>query len=169
MPEERIDEEQQTDGVPYRIYEKRGLLTASGTNIIDYNDVFNWFRMMVENYEILPLEVGYDKYSANYLVQQMDAYGFHLDDVYQGFNLHPVIQEVEGLLKDGKVHIGDNDLLKVHFYNSAVKVSSEKAKSKLVKIKPTAHIDGMAAFLDAMTVRQKWYAEIGAQLRNARE
>lgn len=169
MPEERIDEAQQVDGVPYRIYEKRGLLQASGTNIIDYNDVFDWFRMMVEQYEILPLQVGYDKYSANYLVQQMAAYGFHMDDVYQGYNLHPVIQETEGLLKDGRIHIGDNDLLKVHFFNSALKVSSEKAKSKLVKIKPTAHIDGMAAFLDAMTVRQKWYAEIGAQLKNARD
>ena len=169
MPEERIDEEQQTDGVPYRIYEERGLLQASGTNIIDYNDVFDWYRKLVEKYEILPLEVGYDRYSANYLVQQMSTYGFHMDSVFQGYNLHPVIQEVEGLLKDGKIHIGDNDLLKVHFFNSAIKVSSEKAKSKLVKIKPTAHIDGMAALLDAMTVRQKWYAEIGTQLSNARE
>lgn len=169
MPEERIDEAQQIDGVPYRIYEQRGFLQASGSNIVDYNDVYDWFRMMVERYEILPLQVGYDKYSANYLVQQMDAYGFHMDDVYQGYNLHPVIQEVEGLLKDGRIHIGDNDLMKIHFYNSALKVSSEKAKSKLVKIKPTAHIDGMAAFLDAMTVRQKWYAEIGAQIKNARE
>jgi len=169
MPEERIDEEQQTDGVPYRIYEERGLLQASGTNIIDYNDVFDWYRKLVEKYEILPLEVGYDRYSANYLVQQMSTYGFHMDSVFQGYNLHPVIQEVEGLLKDGKIHIGDNDLLKVHFFNSAIKVSSEKAKSKLVKIKPTAHIDGMAALLDAMTVRQKFYAEIGTQLSNARE
>ena len=29
-----------------------------------------------------------------------------------------------------------------------------------------AHIDGGAALLDAMTVRQKYYAEIGEQLRN---
>ena len=90
-----------------------------------------------------------------------------MDDVFQGFNLHPVIQETEGLLKDGKIHIGDNDLLKIHFYNSALKVSTEKGRSKLVKIKPSAHIDGMAAFLDGMTVRQKWYGEIGDQLRNS--
>lgn len=101
------------------------------------------------------------------MVQQMEAYGFHMDDVFQGFNLHPVIQETEGLLKDGKIHIGDNDLLKIHFYNSALKVSTEKGRSKLVKIKPSAHIDGMAALLDAMTVRQKWFGEIGDQLRNS--
>jgi len=107
-----------------------------------------------------------DRYSAAYLVQSMDSYGFHMDDVFQGYNLHPVIQETEGLLKDNKIHIGDNDLLKIHLFNSALKISTEKGKSKLVKIKPSAHIDGMAALLDAMTVRQKWYGEIGAQLQN---
>jgi phage terminase large subunit-like protein len=166
LPSERIDEAQAADGVPYGIYVQRGLLQPSGSNIVDYNDVFNWFRMLVEQYEIYPLKVGYDRYSAAYLVQQMQTYGFHLDDVFQGYNLHPVIQEVEGLLKDHKVHIGDNDLLKIHFFNSALKISTEKGKSKLIKIKPAAHIDGMAALLDAMTVRQKWYGEIGDQLRN---
>ena len=144
-------------------------MTPSGANIVDYNDVFNWFRELVETYEIYPLKVGYDRYSAAYLVQQMEAYGFHMDDVFQGYNLHPVIQETEGLLKDGKIHIGDNDLLKIHFFNSALKISTEKGRSKLIKIKPSAHIDGMAALLDAMTVRQKWYGEIGDQLRNVRD
>lgn len=168
LPSERIEEAQAADGVPYQIYIQRGLLVPSGGNIIDYNDVFNWYRQLVEEYEIYPLKVGFDKYSAAYLVQQMEAYGFHLDDVFQGYNLHPVITETEGLLKDGKIHIGDNDLLKIHLYNSAVKISTEKGRSKLVKIKPTAHIDGMAALLDAMTVRQKWYGEIGEQLKNKR-
>lgn len=169
LPAERIEEAIQADGVPYNIYIQRGLLYPSGENIIDYNDVFNWYRELVEQYEIYPLKVGYDKYSASYLVQQMDNYGFHMDDVFQGYNLHPVIQEVEGLLKDHKIHIGDNDLLKIHMFNSAVKVSAEKGKSKLVKIKPAAHIDGMAALLDAMTVRQKWYGDIGEQLKNERK
>jgi phage terminase large subunit-like protein len=168
LPEERIEELQQIDGVPYGIYVQRGLLTPSGSNIVDYNDVFGWFTELVEKYEIYPLKVGYDRYSAAYLVQQMSAYGFHMDDVFQGYNLHPVIQEFEGLLKDGKIHIGDNDLLKIHFFNSALKISTEKGRSKLIKIKPTARIDGMAALLDAMTVRQKWYGEIGQQLQNVR-
>ena len=168
LPSERIEEATAIDGVPYNIYIQRGLLYPSGSNIIDYNDVFDWFKELVEQYEILPLQVGYDRYSATYLVNQMEQYGFHMDDVFQGYNLHPVIQEVEGYLKDGRIHIGDNDLLKIHFFNSALKVSTEKGRSKLVKIKPTAHIDGMAALLDAMTVRQKWYAEIGKQLENSR-
>ena len=168
LPAEKIEEATAFDGVPYNIYVQRGLLSPSGSNLIDYSDVFNWFKELVEKYEILPLQVGYDRYSATYLVKEMENYGFHMDDVFQGYNLHPVIQEVEGYLKDGRLHIGDNDLLKIHFFNSALKVSTEKGRSKLVKIKPQSHIDGMAALLDAMTVRQKWYAEIGGQLENNR-
>ena len=166
LPSERIEEAQSLDGVPYGIYVQRGLLQPSGSNLIDYNDVFNWYRELVEEYEIYPLKVGYDRYSAAYLVQQMEAYGFHLDDVFQGYNLDPCIRELEGYLKDNKIHIGDNDLLKIHLFNSALKISTEKGKSKLVKIRPAAHIDGTAALLDAITVRQKWYGEIGEQLKN---
>ena len=169
LPTEKIAELQKIDGVPYEIYIQRGLLKPSGENIIDYNDVFDWFRMLIEEYEIYPLKVGYDRYSASYLVQQMDGYGFHMDDVFQGFNLHPVITEFEGLLKDGKINIGDNDLLKIHLYNSALKISTEKGRSRLVKVNPGVHIDGMAALLDAMTVRQKWFGQIGEQLKNSKE
>jgi phage terminase large subunit-like protein len=124
--------------------------------------------MLVEQYQIYPLKTGYDRYSAQYLIQDMERYGFHMDDVYQGDNLWPVIQEVEGLIKDGRIHIGDNDLLKVHLLNSAVKMSVERGRGKLVKINPNDHIDGTAALLDAFTVRQKWSNEIGEQLKNER-
>lgn len=99
----------------------------------------------------------------------MRDYGFHCDDVYQGENLTPVIRETEGLIKDGKVNIGDNDLLKIHFYNSALKVNAETERLKLIKVEQRAHIDGMMAFLDAMTVRQKWWNEIGTRLVNERK
>ena len=166
LPAERIDEAIQRDGVPYNIYLSRGLLSLSGDNYIDYRDCYDWFVRMVEEYQLLPLQVGYDRYSAQYLVQDMSAYGFHMDDVYQGENLYGVIQETQGLLEDGKLHIGDNDLLKAHLLNAAVKMSTERGRGKLVKLSPAMHIDGAAALLDAMTVRQKYYAEIGAQLKN---
>ena len=76
------------------------------------------------------------------------------------------IQEVQGLIEDRRIHVGDNDLLKSHLLNSAVKVSVERGRGKLVKLRPTLHIDGTAALLDAMTVRQKHYGEIGEQLKN---
>lgn len=166
LPGEKIDEATQRDGLPYYAYIERGLLTPSGDNLIDYHDCERWFQRLVEEFQIYPLKVGYDRYSASYLVQEMKQYGFHMDDVYQGENLYPVILETQGLLEDGKIRIGDNDLLKAHLLNSAVKMSTERGRGKLVKVNPALHIDGCAALLDAMTVRQKWYSEIGEQLRN---
>lgn len=166
LPAERIDEATLRDGLPYNIYIQRGLMAASGDNFVDYHDCYQWLVDMVEKYEILPLKVGYDRYSAQYLVQDLKTYGFQTDDVYQGDNLWPVLQEMEGLFKDGRVHIGDNDLLKVHLLNSAIKMSAERGRGRLIKLNPKDHIDGCAALADAFCVRQKWYGEIGEQLAN---
>ena len=167
MPREKLDEMIARDGIPYNIYVQKGFLELSGDNFVDYHDCFNWFKSLVEEYEIMPLKVGYDRYNAQYLTQDMMNYGFHMDDVYQGENLSPVIDEVEGLIKNGCVCIGDNDLMKMHFFDSALKRNAENGRKKLVKVSGNVHIDGMAAFLDAMTVRQKWYSEIGNQLKNS--
>ena len=166
MPAANLETATERDGVPYEIYRQRGLLQMSGENYVDYHDVYNWFTELVEKYEILPLEVGYDRYSSQYLVNDMKTYGFHMDDVYQGDNLWPVIQETEGIIKDKKLYIGDNDLLKSHLLNSAIKVSAERGRGRLIKINPTSRIDGTAALFDALCVRQKYYAEIGKQLKN---
>lgn len=96
----------------------------------------------------------------------MKAYGFHMDDVNQGYNLTPVINETQGLIQDGKIHVGSNNLLKIHFYNTSLKMDTGRNKVMIVKSGSRTRIDGVAAFLDAMTVRQKWFSEIGQQLRN---
>ena len=168
LPTNKIEEQTQREGVPYNIYEQRGWLFASGDNFIDYHDVFDWARELIEKYKIYVLQVGYDRYSSQYLINDMKEYGFHCDDVYQGFNLSGVIDETEGMLKDGKINIGNNDLLKIHFYNSALKINAENSRKQLIKVDQRSHIDGMASFLCGMTVRQKYWNEIGRQLVNER-
>lgn len=166
LPSAKLDEATARDGLPYAQYIARGFMSLSGENFIDYQDCYNWLVSLVERYEILPLVVGYDRYSAQYLVNDLKAYGFVTDDVHQGDNLYGVLQEMEGLAKDGKIHIGDNDLLKVHLLNSAIKMSAERGRGRLVKIKPNDHIDGVAALADAFCVRQKWSDELGERLKN---
>ena len=166
LPAEKIEEATMRDGLPYNIYIQRGLLAESGENFVDYHDCYEWIIGMIEQFEILPLKVGYDRYSAQYLIQDLESYGCQTDDVYQGDNLWGVLQEMEGLMKDGRVHCGDNDLLKVHLLNSAIKMNAERGRGRLIKINANAHIDGCAALADAFCVRQKWYAELGEQLAN---
>ena len=166
LPRNKLEEATERDDLPYAAYVQQGWLTLSGDNFVQYQDCFNWFMALINKYRIYPLKVGYDRYTAQYLVQDMAAKGFHMDDVYQGFNLTPVINEMEGLVKDRVLQIGDNKILKAHLCNAAVKLDAQTEKRRLVKIYPTDRIDGTAAVLDALTVRQKWYAEIGNRLKN---
>lgn len=167
LPGARIKDATARDNLPYQIYVQRGLLTLSGENYIDYHDVYNWFTTLIEQYEIYPLAVGYDPYGASYLVQDMKAYGFKMSDVKQGENLTGVINETDGRFHDQNVRIGDNDLLKVHLLDSALKINAENNRRRLCKLKKTCHIDGMAALLDAMCMRACFHDEIGEQLKNA--
>lgn len=166
LPAEKIEEATARDGMPYRQYIERGFLFPSGDNFIDYHDVFRWLTELVERYQIYPLCVGYDRYSSQYLVQDLKNYGFKTDDVFQGENLTPVIREFEGTLKDGCFNFGDNQLLKAHLLDSALKMNAETDRVKLVKVNRNVHIDGTAALLDALCVKQKWHTEIGQQLKN---
>ena len=169
MPSERIQTATATDGVPYEIFRQQGFLSLSGENYVDYNDCFNWIVSLMRDYEILPLVVGFDRFSSLYLIEDLkNKAGLNCDDVIQGFNLSPVLREFEGLLKDGIIHIGNNNLLKAHLLNCAIKMDNDTQKIRMVKVGCTARIDGAAALLDALTVRQKHFNLIGQQLKNAR-
>ena len=52
MPENKVDEATQRDGLPYRIYQQRGFLTVCGENTVDYHAVEDWFNTLEREYEI---------------------------------------------------------------------------------------------------------------------
>ena len=169
MPENKVAEATQRDGLPYDIYRQRGLLTVCGENTVDYRKVHEWFQMLERDYEILPLKVGYDRYSAAYLIQDMDADGFDMESVSQGSNLTGVLIDMEGMIKDGRLRCGnDNDLMKIHMMDSALKFEDGTNRRRLVKLDSTAHIDGMAALSDAICMRHNYYETMAGQLANAR-
>ena len=169
MPENKIEEATARDGLPYDIYRKRGLLTVCGENTVDYHAVHEWFRMLERDYEILPLKVGYDRYSAAYLVQDMQADGYDMESVSQGSNLTGVLIDMEGMIKDGRLRcIGDNDLMKIHMLDAALKYEDGTNRRRLIKMSAKAHIDGMAALSDAICMRHNYYEELAGQLSNKR-
>jgi len=169
MPANKVEEATARDGLPYEIYRQRGLLTVCGENTVDYHAVHNWFRMLEKEYEILCLKVGYDRYSAAYLVQDMEADGFSMESVSQGSNLTGVLIDMEGMIKDGRLRcIGDNDLMKVHMLDAALKFEDGTNRRRLVKMNARSHIDGMAALSDAICMRHNYYEELSAQLSNER-
>lgn len=171
LPGEKLSEATARDEIPYQAMIDRGFLSLSGDAFVDYKDVFNWFAALVREYKIFPLMVGYDRYSSQYLIQEMKEFGFHCDSVFQGFNLSGISDNFEGMLKEGKIRCADdNDLLKIHMLDSAQMIESNTnahARKKLVKISKYAHVDGVAAILDALCMRQNTWTELGGRLTNA--
>lgn len=170
LPEEKIQEATARDAIPYRAMIDRGLLSASGEQVIDYHDIFLWFERMRKEYKILPLQLGYDRYSAQYLVDELQQASYHCESVYQGWNLTNIEDTFEGMLKEGRIKcIDDNDLLKIHMMDAAQQIetgTSAYSRKKLVKLSKNAHVDGVAAILDAMCMRQNHWAEMGKRLMN---
>lgn len=167
LPAEKIEEAIARDDIPYKEMIESGILSLSGEGFVDYNDVFLWFVSLVQNYKIMPLVIGYDRYSSQYLVQQMkNDGGFLMDDVYQGWNMTPAINKLEGELKEGSIKIGDNALLRVHLLDTALQKDRMTKRVKIVKLNEYSHIDGTAALLDALIVKDKWAGDYGRQLKN---
>lgn len=171
LPGERLNEATARDGIPYQIMIDKGFLSLSGDEFIDYHDVFNWFERIRKEYKILPLQIGYDRYTAQYLVQDLEKASYHMESVFQGFNLTGIEDNFEGMLREGRIRCaGENDLLKIHMLDAAQQIESNTSahpRKKLVKLSKNAHVDGVAAILDALCMRQNHWAEMGKRLMNA--
>ena len=168
MPANKLEEATARDGIPYRKYVEQGYLILSGENVVDYHDVEAWYDSLRRGYEIIPLKSGYDRYSAAFLIQDLEGMGYHMESVSQGSNLTGVIVDTEGMIKDGRLRSAeDNNLMKIHMMDSALQIYEDNRR-RLVKVSSTAHIDGMAALLDAMTMRRNYYTEMEHLLRNER-
>lgn len=172
LPGERLQEATARDGIPYQAMIDRGFLSLSGDEFIDYHDVFKWIEMVRKQYKILPLQIGYDRYSAQYLIQSLEQMSYHCESVFQGYNLTGIEDNFEGMLREGRIRcMDDNDLLKIHMMDAAQQIESNTSahpRKKLVKLSRNAHVDGVAAILDAMCMRQNHWAEMGARLMNVK-
>ena len=171
LPNKRLEEATRRDNIPYEIYIKKGFLSLSGEEFINNDDVLLWFMDLVKTWKIYPLIIGYDRWSAQEQVQKLNQKRFHTDSVTQGFNLSSVSDIFEGMLREGRIRdMDDNDLLKIHLADAAQQMESntEQAhpRKKLVKISKTAHVDGVAALLDAMAMRQFKWDQMGRRLMN---
>ena len=172
LPNKRLEEATKRDGVPYEIYIRKGFLSLSGEEFINNDDVLLWFMDLVKTWKIYPLQLGVDRWSAQDLIAKLQKRSFHTETVTQGYNLSSVSDTFEGMLREGRIRdMDDNDLLKIHMADAAQQMESSTEyahpRKKLVKLSKNAHVDGVAAILDAMAMRQFKWAELGKRLTNS--
>ena len=153
---ERVEEEK----IPYDKWYEQGLLRLCNGNTIDYSDITEWFKEMLEDYGITPLWIYYDNYSARYWVDEMEQHGFKMIRCHQGAKtLSLPMQNMGADLKAKRINYNNNPLLKWCLTNTSILTDRN---GNIVPIKnQTAkrRIDGTASMLDAYVGLFEHYEE----------
>lgn len=153
IPERKVKLD--NENLPYRDWEKDGLLTICPGEYVDYSYVYDWFITQSKLYTIM--SITYDPANAFRLVQDLQGYGGQewTKVVRQGaLTLSPALKDIKELLLDGKVIYNENPLLR--WYINNVKLKDDRNGNWL----PTKQglykkIDGFASWLNAHTETMK--------------
>ena len=147
---------------PYRLWADQGWLTINEGAAVDYSKVTEWFTNMVEQYDIRPLWVCYDRALAGYWVPEMESFGFDMDRIPQGpFTWSQPMKEMGAAFTEHKVVYQNNPVLRWCLANTAAKALNKDGIETIqpVKIQPNRRIDGMVSMLNAWVGYVKHFDE----------
>ena len=148
---DRLEFKIKDDKIPYDKWEQRGLVTVCAK--VDYSKVTEWFLKMKEEYEIVPILVGYDPWNSNYWVDEMITNKFKMLEVRQGAKtMSNPMKQLEADLIEKNVNYNNNPILKWCLCNTAVKVDDNENIRPVKGQKQRARIDGTVSLIIAYCV-----------------
>lgn len=154
IPQRKIDEQlgSDTKQVPYKLWAEQGWLEINDGAQVDYSAVTKWFIEMVEEYDIRPLWICYDRALAGYWVAEMEGCGFDMEKTAQGpFTWSQPMKELGCALTEHKVNYNNNPMLRWCLANTGVKALNKDGIETIqpVKLQQNRRIDGMVSLLNA--------------------
>lgn len=160
LPEDLLEQRVREDKIPYDIWKEQGLLRTCPGNKVHYRYVVQWFKEIQQNYDIFLFKCGYDSWSAQYFVEDMENnFGKTvMESVIQGKKtLSGPMKSLGADLSAKRIIYNNNPILKWCLTNTSVDVDRndniQPAKGNL----GTRRIDGMAGLLDAyVTLERNW-------------
>ena len=143
IPGDNIGDRVRRDRVPYDLWARQGYLTATEGNVIDYKAIMVKFDKLAQEYDIR--EVGFDRWGATQLIQDMQEAGLTVVPIGQGFgSMSAPTKELLNLVLSKRVRHGGNPILRWMADNMVVK-TDPAGNLKPDKEKSTEKIDGMVA------------------------
>ena len=155
IPEELFDKRVREDNVPYDIWYQKGLIQKSPGFRNDFRLISEWFKKLQEEEDIYLFKCGYDRWSAAYLVKDMEAiFGEQaMVPIAQGKKtLSAPMKNLAADLTAKKIVYNNNPILKWCMTNVAVDVDRNDNIQPCKTSNPRKRIDGFASLLDAYTV-----------------
>ena len=150
LPQDNLQKRVEEDKIPYDKWHEQGYLRLCSGNTIDYSDITDWFLEMLNEYDITPLWIYYDNYSARYWVDEMEGYGFKMIRTQQGARtLSLPMQNMGADLQKNKINYNNHPILKWCLTNTGVETDRNGNIVPIKNQSPKRRIDGTASMLDA--------------------
>lgn len=167
LPEELLESRERDDKIPYTLWRDLGYLRTTPGNKVDYHFVVEWFEEIQSKQDVYLAHCGYDNYSAQYFVKEMQGiFGEEtMEGVIQGAKtLSGPLRSLGADLDAKRINYGNNPITKWCLSNVAV---TEDRNANILPCKTSnqrRRIDGFAAMLDAYVVLGRHQEEYMAML-----
>jgi len=147
-PRENARKRERRDRVPYLEWARRGMLTLTDGDWIDYDQIRADINALGERYYIR--KVAVDRWNASQIVQQLMGDGFDIRLWGQGYaSMSAPSKILEQLVVKGALQHGGHDVLSWNAGN-VCKESDAAENIKPSKSKSTDRIDGIVALIMAI-------------------
>lgn len=148
IPAETLVERSHTDRVPVMQWVEKGLVTATDGGVVDQDAVKQWLLNLREWADVA--EVPTDPHNATKLQTELQALGFHVVSMRQGWvTMSPAIKQTEILVRQKRLRHGGHPVLRWMFSNVALKRDSHDNLS-LHKGRSADRIDGITSLVMAV-------------------
>lgn len=143
IPKDTMRKKEHADKVPYSVWAKKGFVTPTEGNVIDYKYITHELKALRGKFDIK--EVAFDRWGATKLVQDLQDEGFTIVPFGQGFaSMSPPTKELMNLVLGKKIRHGGNPVLRWNVDNLVVN-QDPAGNLKPDKAKSTSRIDGVVA------------------------
>lgn len=148
VPAENIKRRAERDRVPYDLWAREGLITATEGDVVDYDAVRAAIVADTRLYRIK--EIAYDRWNSSQLVTQLQADGAPMVPFGQGFaSMSAPSKELEKLVVSRRLQHGGNKVLRWMASNVAIK-DDPAGNIKPAKDRSGDKIDGIVALIMAL-------------------
>lgn len=158
LPEDLLNKKVKEDQIPYDIWKEKGLLRTCPGNKVHPHVVTEWFLEIRNDYGIFLPWIGYDAWSADYWVEEMNGYFGEeaMIEVHQGKKtLSSPMKNLGADLKSKLINYNNNPIDKWCLSNTNTdtdrngNIQPDKSRNKRLRI------DGTAALLDAYVILEQ--------------
>lgn len=150
IPRKQAEFHEREGGIPYSLWEREGWVTITEGDVIDHDLIEEAIKSDSNSYEVD--QIAYDTWNAVQTALHLQQHGLTMWEFTQNLrNFNEPTKLFEAMLREGKIHHGDNGLLTWMAGN--VTVISDRS-GNIRPVKPAHHspkkVDGIVAAVMAL-------------------